>query len=435
MEPFSGLISAFMLYIAPNNRNHLSVHDKLKLKVRPYLKTILLYAIVIVAALVFFDFKSGGELLEVSNLLHWDAEHYQTISQDGYKGFLVAFFPALPMLWKTLSCGPLIISLLNALFFFLSFFMLVREFKVRNKIEGLLYLSIPSFIFFFLPYTESLFFLSASLMLIGLNRDKLMYVCFGLLLAVLARPAFTIILPALILAEVLQSDWRSALRNIAVYLGVAALGVVIVGYIQFLDTGAWFEFFTMQQGWGNELQIPAFPLTSWSDGIIIKLDAVAFLVGTLGGSFLLAYIIKRSFFKNTNLDKAQVFTFAYLGGITLLVLLFRGGSLFSLNRFVFATPFIIVAFHYWMRQNITFKGTHLLLIYALLSVFWLLFGSYVHIQEFLAYSLLSVYVLLLFAIKANANLVRKYSLLILVALNMALQVVLFVRFLGGQWVG
>jgi hypothetical protein len=403
--------------------------------IRTFLKLVLLHGAIVIVALVFVDFRSVEDLLSSANLVHWDAEHYQEISQSGYKGFLVAFFPALPLVWKALCLGPLGVSLLNAFVFFLSFFLIIREFKIRSGAEVMLYLSIPSFIFFFLPYTESIFFLSVTLMLIGLKRENAVYVCLGLLLAVLARPAFTIVVPALILAEVVQDSWRPALRNTLMYLLVAAIGVALVGYIQFLDTGVWFEFFTVQEGWGNELKLPAFPLTSWSDGIIVRLDAVAFLIGTLSGLFLLAYIMKSAIFKNTKLNKSQVFTFAYLGGITLVVLFYRGGSLFSLNRFIFATPFIIVAFHYWRRQNITLKNIQLLQIFVLIFLFWLLFGSYVHIQQLLVYAMLSVYVLLIFAVKSEVVLFRKYSLLLLTVLNLSFQVLLFLRFLSGQWVG
>ena len=146
----------------------------------------------------------------------------------------------------------------------------------------------------------------------------------------------------------------------------------MVSFIQFLDTGEWFKFFEAQKHWGNFLQIPRFPLTSWAGGFIVRLDGFAFLIGIILGGFLLGLIFKLKQFRNTIIPSEVIFSLAYLGGITLIVLLFRGGSLFSLNRFIFATPFIIVAFNFWIKSYFCIKKNN----YSQFSDSFIFFGYF-----------------------------------------------------------
>jgi hypothetical protein len=88
-----------------------------------------------------------------------------------------------------------------------------------------------------------------------------------------------------------------------------------------------------------------------------------------------------------------------------------------------------------MNQNVFFTPKQLIVTYLLIFLFWLLLGSYVHIQELLKYVLLSFYALLLFSMKSHLPLARKYSLILLIALNFIFQVTFYVRFLSGLWVG
>ena len=238
----------------------------------------------------------------------------------------------------------------------------------------------------------------------------------------MCRPAFTVFIPALIITQLLNRNKEKISLTIGFYLLVSILGIISVGIIQFYDSGEWFKFFSEQKNWGNHLQIPKLPLTSWAGGFIVRTDGFAFLIGILSGSFLSALILKLKWVKDTVLPKEVIFSLAYLGGITSAVLLFRGGSLFSLNRFVFATPFIIVVLNYWIRQQFNLKIKKLLLIFGLIFIFWFLFGSYVHIQQILKFGLLSVYATLIFALKSDKETIRKHSLILLIIINFSFQI-------------
>lgn len=398
------------------------------------LLTILVYSIFTILCLSIWNNYLHGLLLKESNFLNWDAEHYFLIKEIGYEGIRIAFFPLFPFLWKLLQLSIYGGAIMNGLIFLISFFGLSRLLKLSAP-EILLFISIPSFIFFYLPYSESVFFACSFLIIYGLQKNNLKLILAGLFLASLARPAFTVFFPALVIVEFLQNKWKVALRNLSLYFITIILGLLCVGYIQYLDTGEWFKFFSVQKHWGNFLQIPQLPLSSWSGNFIIRLDGAAFLIGIMSGLFLTAYLIKLKSLRHLQIPAEVIFSLAYLGGITLSVLLFRGGSLFSLNRFVFTTPFVIVVMSYWLDHSKYIKLRQLFFILLSIIIFWFLFGSWAHIQTFLMYSLLSLYIWLIFGLKSENSVFRKTSLITLILLNISFQLHLFYRFFLAEWVG
>jgi hypothetical protein len=398
------------------------------------IKIIGLYTILLTVVIVSLRFLFFEELFHSGNFLNWDAEHYNWIRENGYEGFRVAFFPLFPLVWRILHVGIYGIVILNGIIFLVSFYVLAKDLKLSIT-EMLICLSIPSFIFFYLPYTESIFFLSSTILLLGLKHDRVPLVCIGLLLATLSRPAFTIFIPALVIVELFSEKRKNLMGRLGLYFSVIAVGMLLVGIIQYVDTGEWFKFFSIQKNWGNELQIPALPLTTWAGDFMVRLDSAAFLVGTIAGGFLTAFILKIKPINKLSIPKEVLFSLAYLGGISLSVLIFRGGSLYSLNRFVFATPFIIVAFHFWLKQGYSFNTRQLLIIFGLIFAFWFLFGSYVHIQNLLKFLFLTVYMFLIFVMRSDNDLLRKMGAILFISLNIIFQVVLYVRFLSGDWVG
>lgn len=368
------------------------------------------------------------------NFTNWDAEHYKYIKEYGYKDFRVAFFPFFPIFWRYLAVNEYFISIINALIFLSSFYFIIKHWKISNPLEILLYLSIPSFIFFYFPYTESLFFIFSVIILYGIKNNKINLVFIGLFLSTLTRPSFTVFLPALIILELFDNNNSGKFKRITIYTAIVLLGLGLVGLIQYMDTGEWFKFFSSQKFWGNKLQVPKLHLNSWSGNFITRLDAFTLLFSCLAGGFLFIKLLNLKLVKNISAPREVLFSLAYIGGITLSVLLYRGGSLFSLNRFVFTTPFIILVLNYWLKFEVKFTFKQIAIFFLIISIFWLLFGSYQHIQSVLIYSLLTLYFLLLFLIKFENKLVSKISIILLISLNFIFQNILFVRFLSGLWV-
>ncbi|MDP2236599.1 MAG: hypothetical protein Q8J88_09215 [Bacteroidales bacterium] len=399
------------------------------------LKTITYYAVSLLLIVILADRFFIEGLLNSANFLNWDAMHYARIKDVGYNGFDVAFFPFLPLIWKHLSLGVGGMVVFNALLYLTSLYFLLRSLK-SSVFDTLLFLSIPSAIFFYLPYTESLFFAASTLIILGYKKENMLLFLLGLFLSTLSRPAFTVFIPALLVTGYLAGDFsKKALLKLVYGLLAILLGMLVVGIVQYTDTGQWFQFFEAQKVWENKLQFPAFPLTSWAGGLIVRLDGAAFLTGTAAGVFLLLYLFKVKFLKNIILPKEVIFSISYLAGITFSVLIFRGGSMFSLNRFVFAVPFIIVAIDYYLKSSFTIGTKRLLLSLLVAVLFFLMFGSYVHLQNFLKFLFLAFYVILPLALKHESKPFSVMALLLLIGLNVFFQLFFYIRFLTGGWIG
>ncbi len=401
--------------------------DKLK-----GIETIFLFGILFCTVLLLLQQFFYPGLLTRKHFLNWDAEHYFYIESKGYEGFRVAFFPFFPLLWRVLSVGIYGIVFVNAILYLGSFYFLMKSMALK-RLETILYLSIPSSIFFFLPYSEALFFASATLLLLAVKSKRNLLVLSALLLCTLARPSFTVLLPALIIMEWLsEATIRKKASQIGLYILASGLGIVLVGVSQYYDTGQWFQFFSVQADWGNHLQVPSFPLRSWGGNMITRLDGVALLFGMGAGITLLLFLVKKEIRHKKKLSPEVLLSLAYLGGITLSVLLFRGGSLFSLNRFVFASPFILVAMNYYLKQSFQFSIKQLGIILFALVLYWLSFGSYVHIQAFLKFFAVSVYVLLFFGMKSNHEFLSKLSIIAFIILNFIFLITFYVHFLSTE---
>ncbi len=380
------------------------------------------------------------QLFSEQNLLNWDAIHYFSISKKGYdSSFIVAFFPLFPMIWKFLHLGIYGLVFFNATLFLISFSALVKTMHLKRE-EVLLFLSVPSFLFFYLPYSEAVFFASSVLLLVSIQQKRFWIVLFGLFICSIARPSFTVLLPALLVMELFGEvfNWQLVKRCLA-YVLTSFFGLLLVGMYQFyFQRQEWFTFFSAQKMWGNELRVPAFPLTSWGGGLATKIDAFALLIGILSGLTLLLFFMKSSRVKKITIPKEVVLSLAYLAGISLTVLFFRGGSLFSLNRFVFACPFVLVGLNFYLKQTISFNWKTMSLILFLLIAYGLLFGSYLHIQVFLKYFALALYMFLLFGMKSHKEGVRRFSLYSFIILNFFFQIFLYCYFLmtdeGGGFV-
>lgn len=375
------------------------------------------------------------DLFNENNFIHWDAGHYYFIRNQGYEGLRVAFFPLFPFIWKFLSVGAYGAVLLNGFIFCTSFYFLAKMLKL-GVLESLLYLTIPSSIFHFLPFTEAMFFASSVLILIGYRKEKTALVVIGLLLSSLARPAFIFFIAAVVITELYNAKLSSKkIIRIALLLMTMLAGLGIVFTIHYYYTGNWFAYFEMTKQWGNGvLQLPRLPFTSWSEGMILRLDAAAMLVGILAGLLLLAILFKTKLFKSVPVSKDVVFALTYVGGVTLF-LIFRGGSIFSLNRFIFATPFIIVAFNFWMKLPLQLRWKHLYYIFGTITLFWLLFGSYGHLQTMLKFSMVSFYMMLIFLPKVDRPHIKRISLVLFIMLNLTFQIIFYLKFLHGHWIG
>lgn len=399
-----------------------------------YFFAITLYFFFLFLALFFFLRNNNPELLNSEYLLRWDARHYFDIKEIGYNDYRVAFFPLFPLFWKLSNLNNIGISIFNGLLFLLSISFVFYRLKYTIK-ETLLYTSIPSFCFMFVPYTESFFFLFSSLVLIGLKEKKYSFLYLGLFFAGLSRPTISIFLPSLI-ALLLYID-KKEIRYYIISVITTLIAILIVFSIQYIETREFLSFFNAQKlFWKNELQIPRLPFTTWEGHKILLLDSSALVFSIISGIFVVFFLIKKILYNQNDIDNHLLFSLLYVFGAGMIVLLYRGGSLYSLNRFVYASIFIIPTIYFitnFFYQNyFTLKGV--IILFILMNGFFLLSGSYVHIQTFLKYFALSCY-LFLFILQLNKNkVISILSYILILISNSILFCYLYYRFLSSLWV-
>lgn len=401
----------------------------------PYLRTAFMYsAIWWGIALLAGVFLAPEWPFDPEHFSRYDANHYQWIVSKGYNSVNVAFFPLFPLIWKVLGVGKIAISILNGLLYIVCAAWLGREFKMR-QLDFVIALSIPTLIFYWLPYSEALFFMSSAVMLVGVQRNRLWVILLGLWLASISRPAYVVLVPALLLTDFTVLGWgRETIKRWGLYAAVVVTGLLMVAWVQWMDRGVWFEFFSVQGKWDNSLRIPSLPLRTWGSRLILFLDGPALLAGIVAG-LALARIWYQKWKRGLQpSNPGIVLALLYLVGISLLVLMYRGGSLFSLNRFVFCTAFFMVALVALFQVPFTFKWKYLWMGFLGLMAFWMLFGAYVHLQNLLRFAGLSAILLvplLFYHEKEKVQVIAKWVWICLLG---SMQVFLYHWWLWKEWV-
>lgn len=362
-------------------------------------------------------------------LLQFDAKLYFKISLEGYsEDWLCAFFPLFPFLWHLIGQGTLSISLLNALFFVCAASYLGYILRL-GFLEYLFCLSIPSVVFMLVPYTEALFFTICTVLIAGLRSSNPSKQFLGLFFSSLVRPTSFVFAPAILFTYLLGSDKRRRWSKFALCTFALSAGLGATIFIHHYFTGKWFVFFEAQKMWKNYLHVPQLPLTSWGGDFITRLDGTVLfcaIVCLLG----IVQILRRKILPSPDV----VFSSFYVLGTAGLILAFRDGNLYSLNRFVYCTPFIIVLINYYFK-NYTFKARDLFVVIVSSELLWLFFGSYNHIQNLGAYSVITCYFVFLVFSKHRHIVVAKLSLVTLILANSTMLIFCINRYLNGKWVG
>ncbi|MEM6966946.1 MAG: hypothetical protein AAF573_19430 [Bacteroidota bacterium] len=408
----------------------------------------------LLASLLYCILYALGEIKVLPNtetLISWDAVNYYTIQHRGYVDYQaptsnIPFFPFVGLIWRWLHLSVYGATVLNIVFFLLGFFLLHRHFHFSTQ-NILLYVSVPSIFFLCVPYAEALFFLSSVLAILGLEKKNYWLMSLGFILAAMTRPSAMFFLPAIFFVELVslsELNWanlKNAMVRIFLMTSMVVTGLMIVFWIQYEATGEWFAFFKQRDK--NSFRIPQFPLTTWRGAKLLWLDGLAYAVA-LSSFFLGVKIFCTQFFlKNRSQEKtpkAVLFSLAFLAMTMIHILFFNDKSdstnptsLFGLNRFVFATPFFVVVFNYFLdRLNFQHNRAKYSLFLFLILFLWMVgifhFSNYPDHLRPLVYFLFIVSFLLL------KDKFKRYWILVYVV-HISTQVLLFDKFLRGIWVG
>jgi hypothetical protein len=392
----------------------------------------------IFTCIVFFSADDWWQLK--TQLVDWDAEHYNAIRECGYDDLTQAFFPLFPFLWRWSGLGTYGICLLNLAIFGGGLWALWREFQWNTRWLPL-YLATPMLMFMALPYTEATFFLFSAVLLIGLHRHNLWLTCAAILLCSLTRPTYTILLPALFLVEWLtEANGRTLLLRCALYTLCAGISTAAVLLLQHADTGEWFGYIDAQKYWGHRFGIPRLPLFSWKSGtplltdIILRTDASGILFGAISLISLSAVGLQRLRHGVSLLSRPLICSLLYCVGICASMLLFKGGSVNSVARYVFGSVFFLVmAQHVWENWRLS-AGQITLLFVAILAFFLLAFGGHSHIRLAGRHAIAAAYWVIAALVVSKPAWLRRLSYAAFLLLNVALTQYFYWSFLHHYWI-
>ncbi|MES2378136.1 MAG: hypothetical protein V4553_16220 [Bacteroidota bacterium] len=337
-----------------------------------------LVLITVYIALSYFNYLTG--VPNNNNLLNWDASFYFDIKEHGYrwldeKPSELAFCPLFPWFWKISCLDAIGMSFLNAFIFMISMLLLLKEYKIQVLVL-LLILGFPSFIFFYIPYSEAIFFLLSTTILIGYRKGISWLIYTGFFLASITKASAFVFIAAIIFVEL--TTWKDNLRGrIPQIIGrvLACLsGTAVVVMTQRYQTGKWFNLLEAQKFFRRTWQLPGFPLTTIQPQRTLGFDSIAFSIGVIALIYCIIWCANSLNRKvsDANPDPVIAFSTFVLAAIVIIDTFFtysKDGhtSIWSINRHILCTPFVII-FLNWLFEELRKKSGQALLAGAVVFV-------------------------------------------------------------------
>ncbi len=298
----------------------------------------LIYKICFFLGIVDVDFNAA-------NLLQWDTKWYHSIKEEGYQFYRdkqsnLAFFPLFSYMWRLFHVSIEVICFINAIIFGLTIWLFSKNFRV-NKQKFWMLMSTPAFVFCFIPYSESLYMLGVTLLLIGISKQKLVWVFLACLVIGLTRSVVVFFIPAGVITVLYYfKAKRSVFKVVMVLFASTILSFVIVQIWQYLVTGEWFTFFKAQRHWEHYFRLPQHLITSWWRETLwedMRAMAIALCFAIIAVIYLWRKFNKKI---SEDLSPEVLFSLLNIAAVGLFILLFQGGDFHSLNRYVFCAPFL-----------------------------------------------------------------------------------------------
>jgi hypothetical protein len=282
----------------------------------------------------------------------WDGSHYNFIKEEMYsdiKNF--AYYPLFPLFWKVTGLSTLGISLLNILLFAVGMLLMFKIFSSSLSFKHLfLLLCVPYMVIFMMPYSEGLYFLFISLGLYGILKEKYWIYFLGFLLASMTKSSSLLFVILFLCLEGLNAlNHRSVSSFFKRFLKAVlpvVLGMFLVMTFQWImGAPSFFQSIISQKYWGKSLSLPQLPFSFWSNesrSITVPFLCLYFLpmLVVLAREVVLALSSKR----RIAFDKwkyVRLICIVFLVGNVFTALFTQHGGLYSLARYLLATPFFV----------------------------------------------------------------------------------------------
>ena len=292
--------------------------------------------------------------------LRWDAEIFSFIRDRNYvfeKEFRgevrSAFFPLFPFIWKMTGLSPRGASALNYFIFILSmallFAFLQPKTPIKNNLKWLFFLALitlPTTIVYHIPYSESLFMLCMTVVVIGVLKEKYGMYFFGALLLAMVRPATVFVFISLLAIEVFiflrNRDTKALIKNSILRGSPFVLGYLLVFFIQWTTSGSWTSFFDAHLMWASGLPENT-GITDWSiEGYGMNVFSI-FCIATPACVLSGKIIWENRGNMMEKRDYVLLSSLLYISGILIFTILTSKGNIHSLFRFIMASPLFYIA--------------------------------------------------------------------------------------------
>ncbi len=369
------------------------------------------------------------------NIAAYDGGWYRSIAEHGYQNTAgsnnTAFFFLFPMLWNLLHLGVWGVSIMNIILFALGFSALTSLFTLTIA-DKILWLSIPSIYFCFVPYSEALFFFLSVVGIWGMVNKKMWLVWVSLFLLSLTRATGLFFVPALLFMQLVSNDRKDWLKNLWYYVINYFLplfaGTVFFILYQYWKTGVWFTYFTQQtSNWKRGFVLPKFPLSGlfggdkllWLSAFCIFVCFVSFILLCRYGLYWL--------FKGRIGDRLLTLSLGYLTMVLISIIFFNPTwvsnttNVIGANRYTLVSPFFYIFLAHFTK-TVRYSWKHYAFVFIGSTFFWFLFGSYKHIYNVYFFSISTLLIMCYMAYNKE-----KYSWVIipLTAFNIIFQIHFF----------
>lgn len=393
-----------------------------------YLLTALVFnaGVLITSLLIFLSSHSNRFSKEL--FLYFDAVHYLNIRDSGYAAsYESAFFPLFPFIWQVSGLSALGISIVNGMLYTGSVSVLGKILQL-SRLQFLTILALPSAVFFFIPYSEAVYYACGLILLLGVMNSNTPLQLLGVVLSCFARPTLPVISGAFVLFQLFSGS-----RKVAAYGIVAALvGTFAAFAVHWTYTDNLFSYFSAFKTWDYNFKFPLLPFRSHGGNAIKQYDSYALLLGVLSMVMSVRVLMRR-----IKLRQESIFGLFYISAFTLLILgLMRGGDVSSLNRFLFCTPFFVVSLLAIETDLISSKGWRsFMMLWVAFIAFSLLFSSFVHIQTFLRYAVGAMILAAYLTLGDWRPYGIRVAAIVFISAMTGAQIFMFIRFFRGEWVG
>ena len=321
-----------------------------------------------------------------SSLNHWDVANYKIIRDEYYIPvpefkYLYAYYPLFPLMWRYSGLNARGICVLNFFLFIAGLVFLFsaygRELNTREKLFlFLIILFLPANTVFLIPYTESLFYLTASLALWGLIRRRYYIWILFFTLATMTRRVSFLLVGASVAAALsllfVHRNLKLFLKDLLILLFPVIIGTLAISVIQYLSgSGSFFTFARVQGMFNGNFGFPG-QIRDWSHSSFPLNMAVLFLFLPLALYGFIQWFLKKPSVSSERVtseahlrDLTAILSVWYFAAVMLFIVFFQGGSINSTFRGIVCTPFFLV-YLFWLRERI---GAKLLINISLLLLF------------------------------------------------------------------